>query len=239
MRLGIKVLWWCVWLALFSEMSAITGYVCIAILWDCLCSAIKFCRTCAGWKKSTGLALIWWQQCCSQDFWWGWQNFEARGQGRNEVRWRLGQEAILAPPCSKQVFRKQMYCIEESTCDIVGTFWHPRSHSAPGELRSPCYAPARGTGLICGNITDFHKFSLKEPKGLIPNFTKTWSVTVLTKILLILFAIRYKFVLGIWGGVAPAIGYGNKGTKKIHLIQCQISGDGATETLDWSVGKTK
>jgi len=74
---------------------------------------------------------------------------------------------------------------------------------------------------------------LKEPKGLIPNFTKTRSVTVFTKILLILFAIRYKFVLGIWGGVAPAIGYGNKGTKKIHLIQCQISGDGgATETLD-------
>jgi len=24
-------------------------------------------------------------------------------QGRNEVRWRLGQETSLAPPCSKQV----------------------------------------------------------------------------------------------------------------------------------------
>jgi len=43
-----------------------------------------------------------------------------------------------------EAFRKQMYCIEESTCEIVGTFWRPRSHSAPGELRPPCpprYAP--------------------------------------------------------------------------------------------------
>jgi len=29
-----------------------------------------------------------------------------------------------------EVFRKQMYCIEESTCDIVWTFRRPRSHSA-------------------------------------------------------------------------------------------------------------
>jgi len=50
-----------------------------------------------------------------------------------------------------EVFRKQMYCIEESTCNIVGTFPNPpaiiqRPHclSEPGELRSPCpprYAP--------------------------------------------------------------------------------------------------
>ena len=32
------------------------------------------------------------------------------------------QEASLSPPCSKQVFQKQIYCIEESPCDIVGTF---------------------------------------------------------------------------------------------------------------------
>jgi len=44
-----------------------------------------------------------------------------------------------------------MYCIEESTCDIVVTFWRPHSHSAPpvvmqcpqsdsapGELCFPC-----------------------------------------------------------------------------------------------------
>jgi len=36
-----------------------------------------------------------------------------------------------APMFETEVFRKQMYCIEECTCDIVGTFWLPRSHSAP------------------------------------------------------------------------------------------------------------
>jgi len=35
-----------------------------------------------------------------------------------------------------EVFRKQMHCIEESTCDIVGTFRCPHSESAPGN-RSP------------------------------------------------------------------------------------------------------
>jgi len=39
-----------------------------------------------------------------------------------------------APIFEPEVFRKQMYCIEESTCDIVGTFRGPHSDSAPGEL---------------------------------------------------------------------------------------------------------
>ena len=46
-----------------------------------------------------------------------------------------------------EVFRKQVYCIEESTCDIVGTFQGPHSHQAPGELYPifpPRYAPASG-----------------------------------------------------------------------------------------------
>ena len=46
-------------------------------------------------------------------------------QERNEVRWRPGQEASLSPPCSKRVFRKQMYCIEECACYIVGIFGTP------------------------------------------------------------------------------------------------------------------
>ena len=33
-----------------------------------------------------------------------------------------------------EVFRKKMCCIEESTCDIVWTFWRPRSHSAFPEV---------------------------------------------------------------------------------------------------------
>ena len=62
---------------------------------------------------------------------------DAINVGRNNVRWRQGQKASLAPPCSKQVFWKQMYCVEESTCDILGSFWRSlqwfgaRGNSAP------------------------------------------------------------------------------------------------------------
>jgi len=35
-----------------------------------------------------------------------------------------------------EVFRKQMYCIEKSTCDIVGTYWHsPQTFSTPILIR--------------------------------------------------------------------------------------------------------
>jgi len=47
-----------------------------------------------------------------------------------------------------EVCRKQMHCIEESTCDTVATFWHPRSDSAPGELCPPC--PSLVTTLLRG-----------------------------------------------------------------------------------------
>jgi len=39
-----------------------------------------------------------------------------------------------APIFEPEVFRKQMYCIEESTCDIAGTF--PRPLQSFGALRS-------------------------------------------------------------------------------------------------------
>jgi len=32
-----------------------------------------------------------------------------------------------APMFEPEIFRKQMYSIEESICDIVGTLWRPRS----------------------------------------------------------------------------------------------------------------
>jgi len=35
----------------------------------------------------------------------------------------------------------QMFCIAESTCDIVGTFRRPHSELAPGKLCPPRYAP--------------------------------------------------------------------------------------------------
>jgi len=63
------------------------------------------------------------------------RNFEVdrrRGVATNEVRWRRGQEASLAPPCSiLRSFGSKFTVCEESTCDIVGTFrrlmviWRP------------------------------------------------------------------------------------------------------------------
>jgi len=37
------------------------------------------------------------------------------------------------PIFEPEVFRKQMYCIAEDTCDIVGIFWRPHSISVPPE----------------------------------------------------------------------------------------------------------
>jgi len=55
----------------------------------------------------------------------------------NEFRLRPEQEASLVPPIFEpEVFRKQMYCIEECVCDIVGIFWLPRNHSAPLQYSS-------------------------------------------------------------------------------------------------------
>jgi len=44
-------------------------------------------------------------------------------QGRNEVRWRPGQEASLALPCSNLRSFGSKCTVEESTCEIDGTFW--------------------------------------------------------------------------------------------------------------------
>jgi len=51
------------------------------------------------------------------------------------------------PMFEPEVFRKQMYCFGESTCDIVVTFRRPRSDSAPGELfpLSPLVTPLRAS----------------------------------------------------------------------------------------------
>ena len=66
------------------------------------------CSSCALWSYSR---TIW----CSD-------------QRRNEVRWwRPGR-----PMWEPEVFRKQMYCTEESTCDIAGTFRPP-----PSVIRRP------------------------------------------------------------------------------------------------------
>jgi len=52
--------------------------------------------------------------------------------------------APMLEPDFPEVFRKQMYCIEENTCDIVGFSGASGSDSMPGEafpLAPPRYAP--------------------------------------------------------------------------------------------------
>jgi len=78
--------------------------------------------------------------------------FVTYNQGRNEVRWHPGHEASLAPPMFEtELFRKKIYCIEESLWYCWDFLAPPRSHSAPhsdlapGILRllaPPRYAPA-------------------------------------------------------------------------------------------------
>jgi len=43
-----------------------------------------------------------------------------------------------------EVFRKQIYCVEESIVTLFGLFGAPSSHLAPGELCPPRYAPGLG-----------------------------------------------------------------------------------------------
>jgi len=55
-----------------------------------------------------------------------------------------------------EVFRKQMYCIEESTCDIIGTFRRPLQwFDARGIVLPfpPCYAPVPITSGLPGPIS--------------------------------------------------------------------------------------
>ena len=55
-------------------------------------------------------------------------------QGRNEVRWRLGQETSLAPPCSNLRSFGNKSAAGESTCNIVRTFRRPGNCGPLGSL---------------------------------------------------------------------------------------------------------
>jgi len=97
-----------------------------------------------------------------------------------------GQEASLAtgvPMFGPKVFRKQMYGIEESTCDIVGTFgasrshWRPHSDSAPKELCPSCpprYAPDCMCCLYFASFSYFSVIVVVLPQCLAVGPTKTF-----------------------------------------------------------------
>jgi len=109
--------------------------------------------------------------------------------GRSEVWWRPGQETSLAPPILEpKVFREQMYCIEKSTCHILGTFWHPPAIRRPGRcalLASPRYVPDANTVGTFSFVLQSAALSWQvfvSPVSLTPNdgvWTLSWRMIVI------------------------------------------------------------
>jgi len=65
-------------------------------------------------------------------------------QGRNEVRWRPGQEASLAPSCSKlRSFGSKFTVLKKVPVTLLELFGVPRSESAPGNCAplAPLFTP--------------------------------------------------------------------------------------------------
>ena len=104
-----------------------------------------------------------------------------------------GESKFGARMFEPEVSQKKLYCIEESTCDVAGTFqsppqWFgapaviPRPHndSAPGELFLLCPPPLRPCAHICTQETSHHKGNqssrLKQEqwKQTIPRVKLKW-----------------------------------------------------------------
>ena len=85
------------------------------------------------------------------------------GRGKKEVWCR-------APMVDPEVFRKQMYCAEESTCDIVGTFRRPHN-SFPRR-----YAPALHRRILTSHAFLYCVKRSVHENRLIKPFTRArWS----------------------------------------------------------------
>jgi len=91
------------------------------------------------------------------------KDFSRRDQGRTAFRWRSGQETSLVPQWFEpKVFRKQMCCIEESTCDIVKTFRRPLRIRQPGHC-GPSPTPYGPGGIKTVKLYFSHSKPRKQP----------------------------------------------------------------------------
>jgi len=73
------------------------------------------------------------------------QSFWRTSRGVTRLDGARGKYKFDASMFEPEIFLKEIYCIEESTCDIVGIFRRPSSDSASGDgalLVPPRYAPA-------------------------------------------------------------------------------------------------
>jgi len=75
-----------------------------------------------------------------------------------------------APLFEPEIFWKQIYCIEECTCDIVGTFQrHPQSFGALVVIRRPgnCALLAPPRYALCTTLTYCHS---RTRRGIVHLF---------------------------------------------------------------------
>ena len=120
----------------------------------------------AAFSLTTARDKSWWNHCRSQE------------QGHNEVRWRPGQEASLAAPCSNlRSFGSQCTALKKVLATLSGLFGTPilirhPVHCAP--LDPPGYAPAQESLDIS---TSFFVRSLKN--GAV-DFPGTLVVSIVT-----------------------------------------------------------
>ena len=82
-------------------------------------------------------------------------------QGRNEVRWRLGKETSLAPPClNLRSFGSKCTVLKKVLMTLLWLF-KPRSDSAPRELLAPSLRLWRYTIKI-GKCSENNQISKSE-----------------------------------------------------------------------------
>jgi len=70
-------------------------------------------------------------------------------QGRNEVRWRPGKEASLAPPCSNLSFRSKCIVLKKVPVTLLGLFGAPWWFGARG-IVPPLLSTV--TPLVCMDV---------------------------------------------------------------------------------------
>ena len=90
-------------------------------------------------------------------------------QGRNEVRWRPGQEGSLAPPCSNlRSFGSKCAALKKVLATLLGFFGAPRSDSAPMKLFAPLVMPLAVQYLVEPLLSNLRRGQGRIKGGQLP-----------------------------------------------------------------------
>ena len=74
----------------------------------------------------------------------------------------------------REVFRKQMYCIEESTCDIVGIFQRSPQWFGARRIVPPLAPLARDDNYSSAENSDPENIQIFESELMVPTLIKSW-----------------------------------------------------------------